>query len=190
MKKLSTKNSLRRRIDSAWRHLVVIADVLFFTTLLVSLVDYLLWGNLLHFSEKEEVVVTAGPIALLVLGYGITAGLVFNSVWEKYRNVMKSVMRGNRYEFLVYRDERIPVMLYLLLGIFSLMLLTLIGMLHFEHHTSWLVCETCVAFVTSFFWILTVKIDNPCTSSWLRERIDPEWLTADVDEEFFGKLHH
>lgn len=186
MNTFSTKRSLERKFRSFLKNMWTTTEVCLLSVVLVVLAGRIVFGGGFYFSAKEEVVITAGPIALLVLGYGITAGLVFNTVWEKYRTVMMSVLRGDRTAFLENRDERIPVVLYVLLGIFSFMLITLIGMLRFEHFGSWIVCEMSVAMVTSFFWVLTAKIDNPCTSSWLLERVDKEWLTADIDKEFFG----
>ena len=182
--KFSKKNDFDRRWRSFWRHLWLCAQ-----PFIIAIVAVIFWRWLrskgYYFCKEDEVVMTGGITATLILAYGITAALVFNSIWEKYKKVMVCVLLQDKQTFLLYRDERMPIIIHLFLFFLSVLLVGMILMLNYQKELSGAVAVFSVSFIITLYWIVMIQLENPEKSPWLAERVPSEWLKEDIDKHFF-----
>lgn len=183
MKNLSKKNDLARKLRSLRRHTMLLLKAAL-VTLLPLLLWYQLWSCDIHFGAGDESVIIGASIATLGLAYGIMASVVLSSIWEKYRKVVISVLRRDEETFLCYRDERMPIMIHLLLAALSLPLLVMIALLPYQHMWSGIASVFSVSFILSLYWIVATELEDPTKSPWFAERIPEAWLSTDIDEYF------
>ncbi len=189
---LSKKNDWNRRGRSFIRHALLLLWPLIIATGVV-LVWYQLRLRGYHFSHADESALVGAVIMTFAVLFSITGAFVLNTIWEKYRMVVLCIFQKDKERFLFYRDERIPVLLHLLLFSFSFPLLGMIAMLDYKEVLSGMIAVFSVSFGLSLYWIAAVELENPVNSPWIKERIPKEWLTVDVDEQFAlgteGKRH-
>lgn len=183
MKILSKKDDIARKWRSFKRHTFILLRA-FLATLFPLSLWYQLWLRGIHFGHEDELVIVGAVIATLGVAYGIMASLVLGSIWEKYKKVVISVLKKDEETFLCYRDERIPVMIHLLLAALSIPLLVMIGMLEYQHLWSGIAAVFSVSFILFLYWIVATELENPAKSPWFAERIPEKWLETDVDEYF------
>jgi hypothetical protein len=186
MKKLSKKDDFLRRWRSFRRHVWLCFQPFVVAIVMVMLWRWL-WQNGYHLCKEDEVALTGGITAVLVLAYGITAALAFNSVWEKYRKVMACVLPhrpDDKRTFLLYRDEKLPVIIHLYLLFLSLLLLAMIMMINYKEELSGIMSIFSASFVITLYWVVMVQLENPAKSPWLAERVPKDWLEEDVDKFF------
>jgi hypothetical protein len=186
---LSKKHDKNRKWRSFKRHtsLAVYAiGIAAFATVLW----YVAWQHGYHFSGADELSLTGAIVTTLGVAYGITAALILNYVWEKYNKVVICVFERDRDTFLFYRDERMPIMIRLLLASISVPLIIMVGALDYTQVWSGAAAVFSVSLVLALYWIVATKLEDPAKSAWLAERIPPEWLTVDVDDHFKLGEHH
>lgn len=183
VKNLSKKDDVARKWRSFRRHTFILLKA-FLATLLPLLLWYQLFVHSIHFAQEDETVIIGASIATLGLAYGIMASVILGSIWEKYKKVVISVLKRDKETFLCYRDERIPIMIHLLLAALSLPLSIMIALLPYRYVWSGAASVFSVSFILSLYWIIATELENPAKSPWFAERIPDEWLNADVDEYF------
>lgn len=169
-----------RRVKALKRHIP-----LFTKPAIVSAVALGVWHLLryfgIHLDKSSEVPVTAAVIPTLGITYSIIAALVLNAVWEEYRKVSVCVITDDRDTFLLYRDERIPLMIHLLLGVLSLFLIGSIMLIDYDHIWSGRCSVFSITFACVLYWVVATELDDPARSVWFKERIPQEWLEIDID---------
>ena len=180
---LSKKNDFNRRRHSFKKHALIILKPFTIASLLVGIwYQFQKYG--LHFSHEDEVALTGAIITTLAVAYAITATLVLSSIYEKCEKVVRCVFEKDKNTFLYYRDERIPIIIHLLLLTLAIMLIGMIIGLEYKHLWSGVAAVFSVSFALSLYSIVIIELQNPAKSLWLIERIPSVWLTVDVDEHF------
>jgi hypothetical protein len=182
MKKLSKRSDAVRRLESLKRHfwLVIQSSCL---AIVIEVLWYWARRNGFHFSKEDETPIVAA-IAILIVPYSMIAGFVLAKVSERFDKIVFSILKKDKETFLCYRDERLPIVLYLLIGAFSLPILGMTGSLEYKYTWSGFACVFSASFVLGLYWIVIVKLQNPTKSQWLAERIPQEWLDVDIDDHF------
>lgn len=184
--KLSKQGDLSRKWRSFKRHVVLLAQ-----PIALALFATYLWQKLhtagIHFPKADEASLTTAVIATLAIAFSILAGLVLNSIWEKYQKVVICVLKRDMDCFLLYRDERIPIVFHLLLASLSLPIIVMVMLLEYSSVWSGGASTFVVTLAISVYWLVATQLQNPAKSLWFAERIPPDWLTVDIDEHF--KLH-
>ncbi len=184
MKKTPLKKDDARR---KWRSFKKNAGVLLRPFILAILTTGL-WAKLhpygYHFHHEDTSVLTEGGIATLAVLFGLIAAVVLNAIWERYRQIVVAVLKKDRETFLLYRDERIPIMLHLLLLSFSLPLWCIIVALEYRSLWSGSAVVFAVTFSLALFWVVATELENPAQSPWFAERIPQDWLKVDIDKHF------
>ncbi len=177
------KNDMARKYLAIKRHLILLLKPLVFSSIL-TLLWYQLWLHGIHFPRRDEAVLTGAIVMTLGVAFSLTAAVVLGAVWNQYRQIVVSVIRRDRDTFLMYRDERIPILLHLLLGAFSVPLVVIIGLLDYANIWSGLCSIFIAAFIISLYWVVATELDNPAKSIWFAGRVPKEWLAIDVDTHF------
>ena len=129
---LSKKKDFRRKCSSFKKHALLIFQPFLIGAGVVA-IWYQFYKHGLHFSSEDEVALTGAIITTLAVAYAITASLVFSSIWEKYQKVVICVLKKDRDTFLYYRDERIPIVIHLLLLTFAMLIIFMVGGLEYKY---------------------------------------------------------
>jgi hypothetical protein len=183
MQKLSKKHD-RGRIWRSFKRHTALAAYAIGSALCVTAAWYIAWVHGYHFSNADESILGGAIVTTLGVAYGITAALILNTLWEKYNKVVLCVFKKDKDTFLFYRDERMPIMIRLLLASISLPLIGIVGALDYQHAWSGAAAVFSVSLVLALYWMVATKLEDPAKSAWLAERIPKEWLAVDVDEHF------
>jgi len=180
---LSKKYDQGRIWRSFTRHTALTAYAIG-SALCVTAAWYIAWAHGYHFSDADESILGGAIVTTLGVAYGITAALILNTLWEKYNKVVLCVFKKDKDTFLFYRDERMPIMIRLLLAFISLPLIGIVGALDYQHAWSGAAAVFSVSLVLALYWMVATKLEDPAKSAWLAERIPKEWLAVDVDKHF------
>ena len=180
---LSKKDDLGRKWRSFRQHLMFIMQPICVASVGVF-VWLLLWNSGIHFSHADEAVLSGAIIPVLGIAFSILAAAILPVILAKYAEITKSVLRRDKDTFLLYRDERLPIIVHLVLGALAVALITMVMLV--EYHEKY--CGFCSVFVVTFcislYLFVAAELQDPTESVWFAERIPSDWLTADVDEHF------
>jgi hypothetical protein len=182
---LSKRNDPARRWRSFKRHSWFILPPLAVACAAAG-VWYLAQAAGLSFSKEDESILIGAVVTTLGVAYAITVTLILGTVWERYQKVVLCILKRDRETFLCYRDERIPVIMYLLIAALSLPLLVIVGGLQYSHVWAGFASVFSVTFVLVLYWHVIVNLQNPLKSVWLAERVPEAWVTADIDAELLA----
>jgi hypothetical protein len=180
---LSKRNDARRRWRAFKRH----ASLVVWTLLVSAIVTaswYEVWIRGIHFAEDDKDVIIGAIVTTLGVTYGILVSWIIGAIWEKYRKVVVCILEQDKHTFLLYRDERMPIVLHLLIAAVSLPLISMIGMIAYKHVLTGALSIFAVSMVLALFWRIAAELEDPTRHGWFIERIPPDWLTEDVDEFF------
>ena len=170
-----------RGFTAVKRHLPMILKPFIF-----SLIMVLIWKVLrdygIHLNKESEVSITAAVIPVIGIIYGVKAGLVLNNVWEEYKKMSTAVIKKDIDTFLLYRDEQIPIVIHLLLGVLAFFILVLIMLLNYDDIWTGIVSVFSASFVLFIMSVVAIELDHPTRSIWFKERIPEEWLEIDIVE--------
>lgn len=145
---------------------------------------YKLYLRGIHLSGPDASIVGGPILSMLSVIYSIMAAIVLHDVWNKFRKVGLSIMHNDMETFLAYRDERMPVLLHMLLFLFTFPIIAIVALLDYQSILAGALSVFAVTLLFSFYWFVVNILENPVESPWLKERIPPEWLSIDVDEYF------
>ena len=179
---LSKRDDVWRQFRSFRRHLFLIAQP-FLAAAFITALWTMFWQAGVHLPKEDEVVLTA-VVAMLSVTFGILAGVVLSTIWEKYQKVVVCVLKHDVNTFLIYRDERIPIVFHLLLGSLSVPIILVMMLFEYKSYSSGLIAVFSVTFAISIYWLVGAELQNPAKSLWFAERIPEAWLDLDIDEHF------
>jgi hypothetical protein len=143
---------------------------------LVSLVWYYMFFNVLYFVENDEPVFSNVVLNMIGMFHAIIAGGVLNKVWDDFKKVMHCVKEEDQAGFTKLRDEKIPPAIHLLLAVMSIVIQWLLMNVHQESAYSGINANFCVAFVLALYWEVATNLDDVHNGIWYRGKIKPEWL--------------
>jgi len=182
-KQLSKKNDLKRKWRSFTRHSLILLEPLIVSGLVTGGWIYLR-SNGYHLSHEDGETLSVAIVNTLAIIFSLIAAVVLATVWDNYRKIVIAVLREDKESFLLYRDERIPTLMYLLLGAFSLPLILVIGLLEWRHLWSGIIGVSSVSFAVSLVWSVAFELQHPQKSPWVAERVPSEWFDIDIDDRF------
>lgn len=142
----------------------------------------------LHFTNPfDPILFIILPLACLI--YVLFATIAISSVFQQYKEVSKSVIKGDLETFLLYRDEELPFMMHILIGAPSMIILFFTFSFNYEKNVSLAVAVIFfVVFLMTITWKIATELDDFGKSIWFKEKIPKEWLTTDINE-YFKKKH-
>jgi hypothetical protein len=98
--------------------------------------------------------------------------------------VTRSVLLHDQETFLMYRDERLPIITHLLLGALAILLIATLCLVDYHDLCIGIFAVSTVTFGASLYLVVAIELQDPVKSPWFAERIPLEWLTKDVDVYF------
>jgi hypothetical protein len=181
---LSRKNDFVRKQRSFERHFVFALQPPATAAILTAIWQYVFWAHEIHFPKSDEMVLIGAVIGVIGIAFSVVAGVVLTMTLDKYRKISMSVMQRDKETFLMYRDERLPIIMYILLGTLSACLIALMMLIEYSD-VRWgdfaVFVVTCA--ISTYFFVAR-ELENPAKSPWFAERIPPNWLEEDVDAHF------
>jgi hypothetical protein len=180
---LLKKNDPRRKWRAFKRNALLLAKA-FCLASVATYVWLAAWINGIHFAEDDKDVVVGAIIVSIGVIYAVITTWLITAVWEKYCRLVVAVLEKNMHNFLLYRDERMPIMVHLSTAVVAVPLFCIIGMIDYRDVLTGMVSVFVLAFILIFVWIMIAKLENPLKEGWFAERIDKSWLTIDVDDYF------
>ncbi|MEO6110111.1 MAG: hypothetical protein ABIP50_03830 [Candidatus Saccharimonadales bacterium] len=159
--------------------------------LVVALAGAVIWkfvffDHNISFNKEAENPLLFIILPLVSFVYVIFASIGIGSVFDEYKIVSKAVVKRDLETFLLHRDEQLPILFHILVGIPSIMLIALTTLFHYG---DWIVgaCAVfSVIFVVVTAWIVSTELDDFEKSIWFKEKIPKEWHGIDV-EAYFSK---
>lgn len=145
---------------------------------------YELWSQGYHFAEDDKDIVIGAVITTLGVLYAILVTWILTAVYDKYKEIVVCVLTQDKDRFLLYRDERLPIVSHLLVGIVSFPLLGMIGLVAYKHALTGAVSVFVVSSILTMVWFVLRQLENPLKTGWFAERIPEEWFAIDIDEHF------
>lgn len=176
----------KRRWRSFKRHALLLSQPLAATSLITVAWSFL-WSRNIHLSGEDTETLTVAIINTLAIFFALIYAVILSTVWENFGKISICILKEDKEAFLLYRDERIPIMMHLLLGAVSLPLIAVIGLLEWHNYWAGFVAVSAVSFAILLFWIGAAELQDPRNSPWMAERIPPEWLEEDVDKRFLDE---
>ena len=160
--------------------------------LLVGLFCSLIWRFIIHrfnlsFDKDAENPILFIIIAFSSFTYAIFAGYAVNAVLSDYKEISKAVVENDVDTFLVYRDEQLPIMMHLLLGIISLFITTFTMLFPYHGTKEGTAAVFSVSFLLFLFYVIVTELDDYYHSIWFKEKIPESWYKIDITEHFKKK---
>jgi len=135
----------------------------------------------IHFSEKSSDRILTGTFLVLIGIYAIPAGLILSKLLEELRTVTQARLKNDLKTFLLYRDERIPLLLHVLLGATGMMLILTIMLLRWEEMLAGLYSVTLTSFFIMQYGLTVYNLDDPRKSVWIRGQVPEKWYEASIE---------
>lgn len=159
---------------------------------MIGIVIVLLWRFIIfpldwNFTNLfDPVLFIALPLACLI--YVLFATIAISSVFQQYKEVSKSVIKGDIETFLLYRDEELPFMMHILIGTPSIVILFFTLTFNYENNITLAVMVIfSVVFLMAITWKIATELDNFEKSVWFKEKIPKDWFETDINEYFKKK---
>lgn len=181
---LSKRNDPERVRRSFKRHALLVLQP-FGATCIVSLIWTLMRMSGIHLAGEDTELVSVAIVNTLAIVFSLIYAVVLSAVWDNYKKVTLCILQEDKEKFLLYRDERMPIVMHLLLGAAAGALIGAVALLEWHSYWSGLFGVFSVTFVISFFWIGAAELQDPKKSPWMAERIPAAWFEEDVDERFY-----
>jgi hypothetical protein len=153
----------------------------------VGTISVLIWlylrnhGICFRKESDNPVLATIGISGIL---YSILSVTIIARVWELFGKLSYAVVTKNKAEFLAWRDEQIPRMLHLAMGILGFFPLVLVMTMHYEEKYLGMLCVFLMSFIETLLSIIAIELDNPLRSIWFMKKTPPDWMTANVEFYF------
>jgi hypothetical protein len=184
--KLSKKNDFSRKWRSFKKHAFLMLQPFVIAVISVIVWDWLRKHG--YYLPKEDETITTVPVmGTLGIAFSIIASISLGLILEKRKNVVLCTLKRDKEAFLLFRDERIPIILHLFLTVISVFLLGMAIFLEYKARINGIVSVFIISFMVTLYWIVVPQLEDTGKSVWFSERIPPEWLKEDVD--LFFRLH-
>ena len=190
MKKVDKKNPNyvleNRHWISTKRHApVVIMAVI--SGLIFAFAQYSIDYYGLSFKKEAENAILFLPLAFSFFVYVIFAGYAINRVLDESKEVSKAIVQKDLDTFLSYRDEQLPILIHLPLGLVAGVIIIFILFFPFSGEVIGVTSVFSIVFVMTLLFIITRELDSYENSIWFRAKTPPEWWQIDIEKHFQDK---
>lgn len=181
MEKVNNKE-IKRQI--AQKYLTIVLAPIITGLAVVLFWRYVLYPNGVYFSEKAENPILFMIIPVVAFIYVIFASIAVNAVFDKYKQIMHSVVTSDMKTFLLHRDQRLPGLLHVLVGAPSAILILLTLFFNYQDVYIGAVAVFAVVYVVTQTWLIITELDNFHTRSVFKTKTPSHWHKTDVRQFF------
>lgn len=191
MKTTKEKNNFiqwNRNWVTVRRHLPIVLKPLIVGAVMACIWRFVLYSHGIYFRDFANVTIINIILPLVSFIYVIFAGIATTAVFNRYTTISRCVVKRDIDSFLLYRDEKLPIMMHILIGAPSIIIVIFIMLFDYDGHLLLgMSAILSVVFVLILIWVIATELDDFRKSIWFRVKIPEAWYTIDVDEYFHNK---
>jgi hypothetical protein len=167
------------------RHAPVVLKAILAGLVVTGLWRFVIEANEWHLGEKSTEPLMFVVIVVAAFIYSLLLSVIVGSVYDQYRSISKAVVTNNLDEFLVYRDEQVPILMHILIGAVSVVILAGTLLLDYQHEVvTGMLSSFFVTFMLAIGWSVTNELDNFERSIWFKVNIPKRWYQIDIKTHF------
>lgn len=174
---------------SVKRHVPVVAKA-FIAGITCALIQYMISHYGFSFKKESENAILFLPMAFSFFVYVIFAGYAINRVLEESKAVSRAIVTKDLSSFLTYRDEQLPILIHLPLGIVSAIIIFFALFFPFPEEIVGTTSVFSLVFIMTLLFMVTKELDNYESSIWFRMKTPEEWWQIDIEGHFNKKNAH
>jgi small-conductance mechanosensitive channel len=144
----------------------------------------LLYQNKLFFSEEAETPFLYMIMPLVGFVYVIFASIAVSAAFERYKQLMRSVVRNDLGLYLEHRDQQLPALMRILVAIPSLILLSLALMYQYADFWAGILSVFTVTIVISLTWTVITELDTTHKRLYFKATAPSHWHTQSTKDYF------
>ncbi|QQG52745.1 MAG: hypothetical protein HY931_00740 [Candidatus Falkowbacteria bacterium] len=190
LKKIQKKNPnyvlQNRHWISAKRHVPVVLKAAI-SGALFALAQYYVNYRGLSFEPEAKEAIMFLAMAFSFFVYVIFAGYAINRVLDESKEVSRAIVQKDLDTFLLYRDEQLPILIHLPLGIVSGVIIFFLLFFPFPDEFIGMTSVFAIVFMMSLLFIVTQELDNYENSIWFKAKTPADWWQIDIEKHFEGK---
>jgi len=168
------------------KHVPVLLKAVF-VAILFAIVQYFVnyYGFSFQKEAKEPILFLAMAFSFFV--YVIFAGYAINRVLDESKEVSKAIVKKDLKTFLLYRDEQLPILIHLPLGLVAIIIIFFIIL--FPYPDEYIATTTvfAIVFMMALLFVIIRELDYYENSLWFREKTPQEWWDIEIDDYFSKK---
>jgi hypothetical protein len=182
----SKKNDPIRRLRSAGKLLWLMFRSAVLCTLVTGAYAALKFDDkmFIHFDPANLGV----DITNLAVLYNLFAAATVALIVEKFPKLSRAVLKREKEEFLLLRDERLSLTLNLITGSVAVILLYAMGCRDNASFISGVAAIGGMSFIMAMIFIGVSDLQDLRRSPWFSERVPADWWTASVDDTFLRPI--
>ena len=190
LKKIKKRNtnyvSQNRYWVSVRRHVPVVLKAAI-SGVVFALAQYLVscYGFSFQPEAKEAILFLSMAFSFFV--YVIFAGYAINRVLDESKEVSRAIIQKDLDTFLLYRDEQLPILIHLPLGLVTGIIIFFLLFFPYPDEFIGTASVFAIVFMMSLLFIVTQELDNYENSIWFKAKTPPEWWQVDIEQHFQKK---
>ncbi len=170
------------------KHAPLILKSAFSALIFVMIWICILYPLDIHFDKKNNDDIRFLIYPFAILSYVFFAGIAVGSVLKEYKILSRAVTANKKDEFLIHRDEQLPIKIHIFVATPSLIIIFYLMLYDYEGSRVFASSVIfCVTFLLILSWNIANEIDDFKKSTWFQERVLKEWYETDVHEHFYKK---
>lgn len=187
LKKVTKRNpnyvSKNRHWISFRRHVPVVLKAII-PGIIFALVQYFINCRGLSFQAEAKEAILFLSMAFSFFVYVIFAGYAINRVLDESKEVSRAIVQKDLDTFLLYRDEQLPILIHLPLGLVACTIIFFIVFFPFPDEFIGMTSVFSIVFLMSLLFMVTQELDNYENSIWFRAKTQEDWWQVDVEKHF------
>ncbi len=169
------------------RHAPLLYKPILLGSIAVLIWRFIIYDFSLGFNEKAENAILFIGLAFTFIVYAIFAGATIVEVLRDYKKISKAVVKHDMETFLLYRDEQLPILMHLLIGLISLFFVFLVMFFPYHGVNEAIALVFGVVFLVVLAYVIVTELDDYRNGIWFIEKIPPHWYEVDIEEYFKNK---
>lgn len=155
--------------------------------IIFSLIQYLINYCGFSFDKDAENAILFIPVAFAFFVYVIFAGYAAIRVLDESKEVSKAIIKEDLDTFLIYRDEQLPILIYLPLGAASVTMILFVLFFPFPNEIIGTTSVFALVFNLVLIFKITDELDRYENSIWFREKTPSHWWEINIEDHFKKK---
>lgn len=178
--------SQNRHWISVKRHVPVVLKAIIPGVIFAVAQNYINSCGFSYQKEAKEAILFL-PMTFLFFIYVIFAGYAINRVLDESKEVSKAIIQKDVDTFLLYRDEQLPILIHLPLGIDAGIIIFFLLFFPFPDEYIGMTSVFFIVFMMSLLFTVTQELDNYENSIWFKDKTPDEWWQIDIEKHFPDK---
>lgn len=185
-KKNTNYVSENRHWVSIKRHVPVVLKAITIG-ILCAFAQYIISYYGFSFQKEAENSILFLSLAFAFFVYVIFAGYAISRVLEESKLISKAIVMRDLDTFLTYRDEQLPILIHLPLGVVSIIIIFFALFFPFSEGIIGIISVFSLVFIMALLFMVTKELDNYESSIWFKVKTPKDWWQVDIEKHFKEK---